>query len=124
MTCEENADTRVDFNITLMREANQGFFDIAVTFDDIFCSAKVDCAYAGGRPIELVMGPDGRRVPTVVWALACTDGSPGGAVATSTHLYMDDVVLDCDGTRFTVSPSDGPGNVYPGGVGAPPPPRP
>ncbi len=42
--CEENADALVEFNFTVMREANQGFFDIAVNFGDIFCSAKFDCS--------------------------------------------------------------------------------
>jgi hypothetical protein len=43
--CTENADARVEFNLTIMREANQGFFDIAVNFEDIFCSAKLDSCY-------------------------------------------------------------------------------
>ena len=37
--CVENRDTRVEFNFTIMRNANQGFFDIAVNFTDVFCSA-------------------------------------------------------------------------------------
>ncbi len=40
--CEENADNLVEFNFTVMRDAQQGFFDIAVNFEDIFCSAKFD----------------------------------------------------------------------------------
>ncbi len=44
--CEENADGLVEFNFTILREANQGFFDVAVNFNDIFCSAKFDCSYA------------------------------------------------------------------------------
>lgn len=42
--CEENADAPVQFDFTVLREANQGFFDVAVNFDDIFCSAKFDCS--------------------------------------------------------------------------------
>ncbi len=129
-TCNENEDVLVELNLTVMREARQGFFDVAITFEDIFCSAKVDCAYpateaAPARPIELVFDPvSGDRVQTVVWAFACTDGDPGDdadAVSDSTHLYMDDVVLRCGDTRYTIRPSDGPGNLYPGGVGAPAP---
>lgn len=45
MTCKENADTLVEFNFTIMRDAQQGFFDVAVNFEDIFCSAKLDSCY-------------------------------------------------------------------------------
>ena len=123
--CEENVDAQVEFNLTIMRQANQGFFDIAVNFDDIFCSAKVDCAYPAtatspARPIELVFDPaTGKRVQTVVWAFACTDGDPGATTATATHLYMDDLVLDCGSTSYTVPASAGPGNIYPD-AGTPP----
>ncbi|MCB9734902.1 MAG: hypothetical protein H6745_20130 [Deltaproteobacteria bacterium] len=41
--CKENGDTFVQFDVALMRPAQQGFFDIAVNFNDIFCSAKFDC---------------------------------------------------------------------------------
>ena len=40
--CNENADTEVTFNLTVMRDADQGFFDAAVNFEDIFCSMKFD----------------------------------------------------------------------------------
>ncbi|MFT7582300.1 MAG: hypothetical protein ACI9MR_003982, partial [Myxococcota bacterium] len=58
VTCTENADTPVNFNITVMRTAGQGFFDIAVSFDDVFCSAKLDCAYGPDDPIELLFDPE------------------------------------------------------------------
>ncbi len=48
--CEENADNLVEFNFTVMRDAQQGFFDIAVNFEDIFCSAKFDSC-GGGTPV-------------------------------------------------------------------------
>lgn len=123
--CAENADTQVEFNLTIMREANQGFFDIAVNFDDIFCSAKVDCQYADpqggpGRPIELVHHPKtGERVPSIVWAFACTDGDAPGDVAASTHLYMSDLKLRCGTTEYPVHPSEGPGNLYQVGIDPP-----
>ena len=121
-TCTANADTPVAFELTVARAATQGFFDVAVSFDDIFCSAKVDCAYTDSSPIELVIDPaTGQRVKSVVWAFACTDGDPGGPDAQATHLYMSDVVLTCGGVPYAVSPMSGPGNVYPGGVGAPDP---
>ncbi|HRE89999.1 MAG TPA: EGF domain-containing protein, partial [Myxococcota bacterium] len=125
--CRGNADARVEFNLTVMREANQGFFDVAVTFEDIFCSAKVDCAQPAtegspARALLLVFDPaTGERVPSIVWAFACTDGDPGGPAENATHLYMDDLVLRCGETRYTIDAADGPGNVYPGGVGAPAP---
>lgn len=41
VTCEANADVAVSFDLTIARQANQGFFDVAVSFSDIFCSAKL-----------------------------------------------------------------------------------
>jgi len=120
--CQANADVPVDFDLTIARAARQGFFDVAVELDDLYCSAKVDCVRSDGDgPIELVLDPaTGQRVQTVVFALACTDGSPDGA-GSSTHLYLDDLVLDCGGTTYPVDPSGGPGNLYPDGAGAPAP---
>jgi len=43
--CLENQDAFVQFDVALMRPAQQGFFDIAVNFNNIFCSAKFDCGY-------------------------------------------------------------------------------
>lgn len=37
--CVADADTAVSFDLTVARRAEQGFFDVAITFDDIFCSA-------------------------------------------------------------------------------------
>jgi hypothetical protein len=54
VTCEENADTPVTFNFTIMGQADQGFFDIAVNFDDVFCSAKMDDCNTEDQPIQLV----------------------------------------------------------------------
>ncbi len=117
--CRENADTPVVFNLTLMRQANQGFFDVAVNFADIFCSAKVDCG--GTQSLMLVHDPEsGERVASAVLALTCTDGSDVGSVP-RTHLYRDAVRIVCGSQSFTVDPSEGPGNVYPDGAGAPDP---
>ena len=41
--CDANADNAVAFDVTLARPATQGFFDVAVSFDDVFCSAKKLC---------------------------------------------------------------------------------
>src|SRR6201999_2048098 len=87
-TCAENADTPVRFDLTIMRRAQQGFFDIAVSFEDVFCSAKVDCEDRDGDPLELLFDGD-ERASTAVLALACTAG------ANETNIYLDDVVVDC-----------------------------
>ncbi|MBL8783494.1 MAG: hypothetical protein JNJ59_01230 [Deltaproteobacteria bacterium] len=107
-----------------MRDAEQGFFDIAVNFEDIFCSAKFDTCYAATetspeRPIELLFGyPTAggslERGHTGVLALACTGGPNAGD---DTHLYLNPIKITCPGangaTTITLDPSAGPGNVYP-----------
>ncbi len=108
--CAENTDALVEFNLTVMRAANQGFFDIAVNFSDIFCSAKADCGAGDGG---LLFHPDGSRGPTVVMALACTAG-PGA----DTQLSMSELGIWCGDTQgsairvATLDPAAGPGNVY------------
>ena len=119
ITCVANADAAVTFDMTIARQAQQGFFDVAINFNDIFCSAKVDCG-PPGEPLTLVFDPDtNARVPTVVSAFACTDGDPAAGAAT--HLYRDDVVIRCGGVSYSVSASAGPGNVYAARADAPAP---
>ena len=97
--CVENADARVTFDITVMRDAQQGFFDFAVNFEDVFCSAKLDC------DANLLFAADGERHETVVMGFACSAGAatrPGGG---DTHLYMSDIAVYCDdGSRWELSP--------------------
>jgi len=70
-----------------LRRANQGFFDVAVNFDDIFCSAKVDC------PSRLLHNPNtDLREATAVVALACTSGE-----GSPTYLHASDLTLTCTG---------------------------
>ena len=95
--CAPNADSPVVFDMTLMRPAEQGFFDIAVNFNDIFCSAKFDCCVedalgACGPDLELLHDGTGERATTFVLGFACTAG-PGTDV--ETELYLDAVELDC-----------------------------
>jgi len=102
--CAPNADTAVEFNLTIMRPASQGFFDIGVQFSDIFCSAKADCQEA------FLHHPDtGKRAATIVLALACTAG-PGG----ETWLHYDDIFVRCDDGPHRIFPSrplgNGPGD--------------
>ncbi|MCB9734178.1 MAG: hypothetical protein H6745_16395 [Deltaproteobacteria bacterium] len=106
--CAPGEDVPVSFDLTLMRRASQGFFDIAVSFGEIFCSAKLDCEEDDHGPILLVHDPaSGARVPTVVMALACVD--PG---ATDLRLYLSDVALDCGFGPIAVDLSGGPGVLY------------
>lgn len=86
--CMENQDTRVDFNITVMRQAKQGFFDIVVTFEDIFCAAKLDC-----HPELLPSDENGNRGETIVLGFACTGGSES---LTQLHLNGGELVCVAD----------------------------
>jgi hypothetical protein len=108
--CVENADAPITFNLTIMREANQGFFDIGVNFDDIFCSAKVDCKSAAGAPIQLLFNPStGQRDTTIVSAFACTAGAGAGA---NTILYRDPLKITCGSTVTTLPSGAGKGNIW------------
>jgi hypothetical protein len=105
--CLPDQDTFVEFNLTIMRQANQGFFDIAVTFDDIFCSAKLDCLDSDDGPLELLFDGD-ERAQTVVMAFACTAG-----LNESTTLYLSDVAIRCagDAEAYSIDPTAGLGNL-------------
>jgi len=119
VTCQENRDTAVQFDVALMRPAQQGFFDIAVNFNDIYCSAKLDCCQdadgdgcEAGEDIELLFADTGARVRTIVLGFACTAGASDTG---ETNLYMDDLALDCDGADpfdadIVIDPSGTPGN--------------
>ena len=93
-TCVANADVPVTFDITIARAASQGFFDVAVSFEDIFCSAKLDCVRDGTNDdLELLHNPlaGNQRDLTAVFGFACT-ASPTGS---ETYLYMDQPVITC-----------------------------
>ncbi|MCB9731974.1 MAG: hypothetical protein H6745_04995 [Deltaproteobacteria bacterium] len=93
--CAPNADTPVTFDLTIARAASQGFFDVAIQLDDIFCSAKLDCVT--GSPgdyhdLELLHRPDGGpRDLTAILGLACISATGG-----PTSLYLDDLTISCD----------------------------
>jgi len=109
--CVANADTAVTFDLTLARAANQGFFDVAVAFENIFCSAKLDCVDDEGDTLLLLHAPDGSRGRTVVLGLACTgDTSLDG----DTYLYRAPIAVTCAGGAATLDPSAGPGNLAEG----------
>ncbi|MCB9734904.1 MAG: hypothetical protein H6745_20140 [Deltaproteobacteria bacterium] len=89
--CKENQDAFVEFNVAVMRPANQGFFDIAVNFNDIYCSAKYDCNV--GDFLHDVDATNGSaREKTHVIGLACTSGSGTNA---DTTLLMTDITIKC-----------------------------
>ncbi|TNF24168.1 MAG: hypothetical protein EP329_25530 [Deltaproteobacteria bacterium] len=88
-TCVENADAQVQVDITVLRMASQGFTDIQVDFEDVFCSAKVDCS-----PALLHDPVTGERGPTLVTAMACT-GDQNADVA-DTYIAFVDAYLCCD----------------------------
>ncbi len=115
ITCVENADTPVTFNLTVMRAANQGFFDIAVNFDDVFCSAKLDCQ-------EAFLHNGASRAETAVLAFACASGPRGGGDVPPTVMYLSDVTLTCtDAGGNTNSQSLTPTAAVEGNQGAAPP---
>ena len=111
INCVPNADTLVAFDLTIARDAQQGFFDVAVTFEDIFCSAKLDCVDEAGDVLRLLHAPQGDRGRSVVLGLACTgDLSASG----ETFLYRAPIVVSCAGGPATIDPSAGPGNLSAG----------
>ncbi len=114
--CVANRDTFVEFNLTIMRSANQGFFDIAVNFEDIFCSAKVDCIYANNDRIRLLHNPNknNTRDDTIVIGRACSAG-----VGAQTQLHTSETVISCgklmtggyyEGVWFAIKPTGPDGN--------------
>ena len=115
IVCLENTDVVVQFDVALMRPAQQGFFDIAVNFNNIFCSAKFDCCVdadndgcEAGEDIALLFDAAGARGRTMVLGFACTAG-PDADVATVLH--MDALDFDCTtpaagfAPDFSVSPA-------------------
>ncbi|MCC6623246.1 MAG: hypothetical protein IT385_18450 [Deltaproteobacteria bacterium] len=88
--CEPNKDKRVDFNLTVLRSGGQGFFDVAVTFDDIFCAAKLECkddllTYPAGHARE------GQRGSAAILGFACTSNEE------ATSLYLSRIRITCEG---------------------------
>jgi len=112
VTCAKNADTAVKFDLVIARDASQGFFDVAVSFEDVFCSAKLDCK-KDGQPLDLLFHGD-KRDTTMVAAFACTSGG-----TQPTLMHMDALVLECQDsatgitTRMVDVPTRGPGNSGP-----------
>jgi hypothetical protein len=99
-TCQENADTQVEFNVTILRSAQAGFADVSVNFEDIFCSAKVDCATDNNTPLELLFDDNGERMPSGVLAITCAN-EPGS----DPHIYLNDPRIVCGGSSWPLNPT-------------------
>ncbi len=111
--CRENTDVSVGFSLTIMRQAHQGFFDLMIFLDDVFCAAKLDnCGNDGTLMTFLLDG--GFPRPTAVLAFACSTGKTGGEI-----LYASDSALECDSpagsASLDISVSEGL-HPYPGKV--------
>ncbi len=107
-SCVENRDTLVELNLTIMREADQGFFDVVVDFDDIFCSAKLDNCDEDDDPIELLYGAGATRDWTLNFGFACSAGTD----AVKTNLLYGLVTIDCGSTGvFHLDPIAEAGNA-------------
>lgn len=102
--CVPNADTPAEFNFTLVRGSSQGFFDIAVRFESMFCSSKLDTCYDGTKHVEQMFNADGSSAWTAVLGLSCT--SPAGS---DINLHYGQIAVTCaDGTNeytFLVDPT-------------------
>ncbi|PKN59271.1 MAG: hypothetical protein CVU56_00995 [Deltaproteobacteria bacterium HGW-Deltaproteobacteria-14] len=100
IVCREDADVAVRFDVALMRPAQQGFFDIAVNFNDVFCAAKFDCCddaddsgtCDSGEDIDLLFTAGAGRGRTMVLGFACTAGTTD---TDATTLYLDPLAFDC-----------------------------
>ena len=115
VTCAEGADTAVRFDLTIARQATQGFFDVAVSFEDVFCSAKLDCLKDAGDPasqIDLLFNASGVRDTTFVLGFACT----GGLGSAETVQYLDDVTVTCGAHAVRVDVGAEPGLLPPSAI--------
>lgn len=108
--CRPNVDSAVAFDLTIMRDAGQGFFDIAIGLDTVSCAAKLDCADpVTGTPRALLFDGEDRG-PTAVLALVC---SAGAGADVDTVLSFEDIVITCsDGWRAIIDPSTGTGGNF------------
>lgn len=96
--CADQADTRVEFNLTILRPARQGFADITVDIDEVQCSAKADCVPS------LVPDGAGVRGPSLVTGLVCTGNRAGLDGVLQTLVYAGD--LRCVDPADVVVPTE------------------
>lgn len=93
VVCTENADVRADFLLTIARRAQQGFVDVVMQVQDIFCSTKLSCEQ------QLMADPRSPYTPgpTLVTGFACTDGE---VAAPGTHYVGFTGELCCNGAEL------------------------
>ncbi|TNF37449.1 MAG: hypothetical protein EP329_03130 [Deltaproteobacteria bacterium] len=100
-TCDAAQDVAVGFDLTMVRAAEDGFFDRVVAVGELVCAARLDCcndregdgcASDGSEDITLLSDAEGRARRTIVLAFACA-GRASGSMPT---LFLDDLTLDCD----------------------------
>lgn len=90
VVCVENQEVRAEFLLTIARRAQQGFVDMVVQIQDVFCSYKLSCEQ------ELMADPEPPYAPgpTLVTGITCTDGEP---TLSGAHFVGFEGVLCCDG---------------------------
>ncbi len=116
--CRENEDSLAEFNFTIMRGARQGFFDIAVDFQDVFCSAKFDTCYLNGEGeqddehIKLLYGAGTDRDWTGVFGFACTAGADTATDDVETNLLYSAITVRCGENTFRIDPTVREGNWF------------
>jgi len=120
--CLDLPSNDVSYDVSIARPAEGGFFTKSVAFDQIYCSANFTCCSDDDddgdcdADVDLLFDANGDRNTTFKLGFAC-------AAETSANmdlaLYMDDLVLTCDGTDIvTIHPAAGDGNLCsPGNVG-------
>ena len=108
ITCLPNADVAVTFDLTIARAATQGFFDVAIELDEVFCSAKLDCLKDPSDPSSTIalLFNGAQRDTTFVMGFACTGGPSASG---ETWQYLDDVDVTCgaDAVRVDVGAGSG-----------------
>lgn len=95
--CHENTDVSVGFSLAIMRQAHQGFFDLMIFLDDVFCAAKLDNCGTNGDLMTLLLD-GGLPMPTAVLAFSCATGKPGRQ-----YLYASDIAIECDSPAGSAS---------------------
>ena len=113
--CLDLPATTVEYDISLARPSEGGFFTKAINFDQIYCAANFTCCDDSDdngvcdADIDLLFGTDGQRHTTFKLGFACAAETGAGM---DLALYMDDLVLSCGGTdTVVIHPASGDGNL-------------
>jgi hypothetical protein len=115
VACLDLPATTVEYDISLARPSEGGFFTKAINFDQIYCSANFTCCDDSDddgdcdADIDLLFGSDGQRHTTFKLGFACAAETGAGM---DLALYMDDLVLTCDDNdTVVIHPAAGDGNL-------------